>query len=46
VVDSYSIQQNAALVKSKLLQFGDISVLDYDDVVGPVSELDWKIKMD
>jgi hypothetical protein len=46
VVDSYSIQQNAALVKLKLFQFGDIFVFDYDDVVGAVSELDRQIKMD
>ena len=33
------------LVKLKLNQFFDIFVLDYDDVVGPVSELDGQIKM-
>ena len=46
VVDNYSIQQNAALVKSKFNQFLDISVLDYDDVVGPISELDGQVEMD
>jgi len=46
VVDSYSIQQNAAAVKLKLNQFLDISVLDDDDVVGTISELDRQIKMD
>jgi hypothetical protein len=46
VVDSYSIQQNAALVKLKLFQFGDISVLDYDDVMGLISKLDGKVEMD
>jgi len=45
VVDSYSIQQNAAVVKLKLLQFGDISMLDYDDIVCFVSEPDRQIKM-
>ena len=46
VVDNYSIQQNAALVKLKLNQFLDISVLDYDDVVGPISEPDGQVEMD
>ena len=46
VVDSLSIQQNAALVKLKLNQFFDISVLDYDDVVGLVLELDGQVEMD
>jgi len=45
VVDSYSIQQNADVVKSKLNQFFDIFVLDDDDVVGFVSELYGQIKM-
>jgi hypothetical protein len=46
VVDSYSIQQNAAEVKLKLNQFLYISVLDYDDVVCAISEPDGQIKMD
>jgi hypothetical protein len=46
VVDSYSIQQNAVQVKLKLLQFGDIFVLDDDDVMGLVSELNRQVKMD
>jgi hypothetical protein len=40
------IQQKAAEVKSKLNQFLDVSVFDYDDVVSPVSEPDGQIKMD
>jgi hypothetical protein len=46
MVDSYSIQQNAVQVKSKLNQFLDIFVLDYDDVVDPISELDRQVEMD
>jgi len=46
VVDSYSIQQNAAVVKLKLNQFLDISVLDDDEVVSPVLELYGQVEMD
>jgi hypothetical protein len=46
VVNNYSIQQNAAVVKLKLNQFLDISVLDYDDVMGFVLELYGQVEMD
>jgi len=46
VVDVYSIQQNAVQVKLKLNQFFDVSVLDYDDIVGLVPELYGQVEMD
>jgi len=45
VDDLYSIQHDMGKVKLKLFQFGNVPMLDYDDVVYFVFMLDWKIQV-